>query len=382
MSNNERRQARYERRVALREEKRRLALADNPDYESVFSFSNLYNAYLICRKKVGWKPSVQSYNANIMTNILNLFETLQNEKYTIKETHEFEQAVRGRRRKITSFGFGDRIVHRCISDNYLVPVLSRSFIYDNSACLKYKGVAFAIKRMKKHLRDYYRVNGTEGYILQYDFSKYFDTLPHSKAKEVVDRFVKDEKLNRFMHNFIDWFGDAGLGLGSQVSQLIALACANDIDHYMKEMMRTKYYGRYMDDGYIISSSKEYLHKCLEELNRLCDEAGIKLNQKKTHITKLSKGFTFLKTKFYLQDTGRILSKIHRTSVTRMRRRIKKLAKKVREGTVHFNDAYTTLQSWLGYARQTNSYRTRKSMVELFKELFKDYLTGGKKCIKY
>ena len=66
---------------------------------------------------------------------------------------------------------------------------------------------------------------------------------------------------------------------------------------IKDVLRMKFYERYMDDGLIISRSKEKLRECLEALRRLCAEHGIKLNEKKTQIIKLTRGFTFLKVRF-------------------------------------------------------------------------------------
>lgn len=66
----------------------------------------------------------------------------------------------------------------------------------------------------------------------------------------------------------------------------------------------KFYERYMDDGLIISRSKEKLRECLAALRRLCAEHGIKLNEKKTQIIKLTRGFTFLKVRFRYGKTAR------------------------------------------------------------------------------
>ena len=98
----------------------------------------------------------------------------------------------------------------------------------------------------------------------------------------------------------------GLGLGSQVSQIAALALPNRIDHYIKDTLGMKHYARYMDDGCIISESKAKLELCLRELRRLCDELGIRLNPKKTQIIKLTRGFTFVKVRFRYGVNGKVV----------------------------------------------------------------------------
>lgn len=59
---------------------------------------------------------------------------------------------------------------------------------------------------------------------------------------------------------IDSFeGDTGIGLGSQISQLVELAVLDDLDHYIKERLRIKHYLRYMDDFVLIHPDKRYMN---------------------------------------------------------------------------------------------------------------------------
>ena len=72
----------------------------------------------------------------------------------------------------------------------------------------------------------------------------------------------------------------GVGLGSQVSQNIALDFASPIDHYIKDKLGVRGYARYMDDGYVISDSLEFLKGLHDTLVELSNEMGIELNEKK------------------------------------------------------------------------------------------------------
>ena len=382
MNSKERRDARYIRRVTKRIIKKEEKYSNADDYNEVFSFSHLFKSYQLSCRNVGWKGSVQSYKANALMNLYKTYIQLREGKFKSAGFYEFDIRERGKLRHIRSVNIMERVVQRCLCDYCLVPLMSRSFIYDNAASQKGKGITFSLQRMKTHLRRFYNQYGNDGYILQYDFSKYFDSLPHSKIYEVIDKYVKDERLNSLTKYFVDVFGEKGLGLGSQVSQILSLACANDIDHKMKEVMRAKYYGRYMDDGYIISHDKEYLHKCLEELKSMCEKSGIQLNLRKTQIKKLSKGFVFLKVKFFLLDSGKIVSKIAKSSVVRMRRKLKKFKNKVDKGEMRFEDVVCSMQSWIGHTIRLNAYRSRMGVISLYQKLFKEYIKGGQGCLKY
>ena len=97
-------------------------------------------------------------------------------------------------------------------------------------------------------------------------------------------------------------------LGYQTSQLFALMFLDEFDHIIKEKYRIKYYGRYMDDFYIICSDKRKLQCILRDVRALMDSYGLELNQK-TAIFPLRNGIDFLGFHSYLTDTGAVIQKL-------------------------------------------------------------------------
>lgn len=276
---------------------------------------------------------------------------------------------RGKIRHIKAVDMEERVVQGCLCDNVLLPVFSRSFIYDNSASQRGKGYHFALRRCCRHLREHYRKHKNEGYVLLFDFRKFFDNVSHRLCRSLIHSKIEDPELVRITEYFIDAFGSTGLGLGSPVSQVMALSSADRLDHYIKEVCGIRGYGRYMDDGYLIHESKEYLKKCLCGIRRICTSLEITLNEKKTQIVKLSHGFTFLKARLYLTKTGRVIRKIPRSSVTRERRKLKKLEVLLNHRMVTFEDIKISYQSWRAYAMNFNAWRTIHNMDALYNELF-------------
>lgn len=369
MTSEDRRAARYQRRVAKRAAHKQELYAKYNDYDWVFSYRHLYNAYKKCRRNVAWKASVQRYITNAPLNVRNTYNQLAENRYHTKGFIEFDVCERGKKRHIKSVTIGERVVQRCLCDYALVPMVGRTFIYDNGASMMNKGYTFAINRICQHLREHYRRYGTEGYVLLFDFSKFFDRVSHRLIKGILRREFTDERLLSIMDHFIDAFGDEGMGLGSQISQVLALASANRLDHYIKEKARIRGYGRYMDDGYLIHHSKEHLQKCMTAIKILCKRLSIKLNEKKTQIVKLSHGFTWLKVRFFLLQSGKIVKKICRRSVTKQRRKVKKFVDLVADGKMAMMDVYTSIQSWKAYASNFNAWHTIKNMDKLIGKLF-------------
>lgn len=385
MNSKERHELRYRRRKARRDEKKRRLAEEYGDFNKVFTFENLYAAYKGCCKGVGWKASTQRYKANALLNVVDTLDLLRSGKFKSKGFYEFDIIERGKERHIKSVHISERVVQRCLCDYSLVPIFSNSFIYDNGACMKDKGIDFAVNRLIVHLQRHYRKHGNNGYALVFDFSKYFDSINHEKLKSIIDGSYPDKRLAAFIKRLVDDFGgEKGLGLGSQISQVSALRFPNRLDHYVKEVLHIKGYGRYMDDGYMLHPDKAYLQKCLADLREICDCLGITPNKKKTQIVKLSKGITFLKHRFILTATGKVVILPARKNIVRQRRKLKKFKQWYDDGKMTLASIQQSYQSWRSsimpnkkkkrakkqrYKIQCNAKRTLKSMDRLFRQLF-------------
>ena len=374
MTSEERHELRYQRRKAKREEKKR-SRETGQSFEEVFSYRNLYKAHRKCKRTVTWKASVQKYVVQAPVLVYRTWKRLMEGKFKSYGFYEFDLYERGKARHIRSVTMGERVVQRCLCDNSLVPMMGKTFIYDNGASMAGKGYHFAFRRIVRHLQWHYRHYGTEGYVLLFDFSKFFDNVSHEIIQKALAKDIPDERVRKLAAYFMDCFGDVGMGLGSQISQTFALASANRLDHYIKEVLRIRCYGRYMDDGYLIHPSKEYLQKCLAEIKQICQELDIKLNTKKTQIVKLSHGFTFLKVRLFLLPSGKVVRKIYKRSVRKMREKLKKFRKKVDEGVMTQEDVYCSWQSWRAYAMHFDSWHTVGNMQRLYDQLFPEPKTA-------
>ena len=154
---------------------------------------------------------------------------------------------------------------------------------------------------------------------------------------------------------------------SQVSQIDALMLPNRLDHFIKEQLHIEGYSRYMDDGYLIHESRDYLQECLKQIRAVCADLGIRMNEKKTRIVKLQE-LHFLKTRFYLTETGKVRRKMCRKSARRMRRKLKTFRRWMAEGRMTEEDIRTAYESWRGHMRRGNSYRVLRRMDRFYKRL--------------
>lgn len=347
-------------------------------YEILADLNVLYDAFEQSKKSVNWKTSIQRYEANVLSEIFELRNAIVSETYKQKPFYEFDINERGKHRHIKSLHIKDRVLQRALCDCILVPVFYKYLIYDNGASVKGKGIEFSRNRLVAHLQKYYRKHGNKGYVLTVDFSKFFDSIPHRQLMEMIREKLPDERLVKLLDEIISTFGnDVSLGIGSQVSQIFGIYYPTRIDNYIKIVKQCKYYGRYMDDLYIIHSDKEFLKDILQDIIKISDEMGLKVNIKKTHINRIDKGFVFLKLNHIVTPSGRIVRKPCKKNITRERRKIKKMH---RNG-VSLEDALESYKSWRGNMLKFDSKRAIQSMDELFNWYYGAQMYAERKSIE-
>lgn len=364
MNSEERRAARRERRDAERA-KKYAARNDGRTLEAVVDHNALYRAQREAARGVNWKTSTQRYRIDWLINNQRAKSKVLEGEEVCKGFHEFDVIERGKLRHIQSVHFSERVIQKSLTQNVYVPTMRPCYIYDNSANIKGKGTAFAIKRVKQALVRHYRKYGTEGYALQADFKSFFASIPHERTKQFIEQHIDDPRVVELGKHFIDFQGSVGLGLGSEPNQILAVGFPDAIDHLIRDRCGVEYYGRYMDDLIVIDHDKLTLQIVLALLRDMVCRIGLTLNDKKTHIVKLSNGFTFLKTKYSYTSTGKVLMRPSRESITRERRKIKAHARMVREGKMSYAQALQSYQSWRGSKLRLNAHGAILRMDALF-----------------
>lgn len=397
MTKYQRAKRRIARDKAAKLEKHKVLYKDNDNFQSVMTMQNMCNALKKCRKGVNWKGTVQDYTEHAIVEMYNAHSSLHNGKLpNLTSTSRIVLYERGKKREIVPITIRDRMTQRVLCDHALIPVLKNKLIYDNGASMKDKGVEFTRQRLNLHIGQAVKEYGTKFYALTFDFKGFFDSIPHMTCLNVLsnsftDRYIqgltmaivksyekatirciKDESLKAEKLRVLNDNLSKGICLGSQVSQIMALAAPNKLDHFIKDMCGIKHYIRYMDDGVIFSDSKAFLHNLLEKMRCICDDLGLTFNAKKTRIVKVSRGFVFMKVRYQVSSTGKIIRTLTRSGIVRMRRKLKKFRRLVNEGKITLDDVYNSMQSWLAHSKVALSYHTKRSMLKLYNQLFDGY----------
>ena len=374
-------------------------------YSTVSDANTLWEAAVRARKGTAWKESVQKFwwyrlsRITVMQDGLYRLEHGLPNPYHPQPGFEFMLNERGRMRPICGQVVDDRVVSHALNDAVLLPAIRPHLIYDNAASLKDRGVDFARKRMVCHLKRYYQREGTNvGYIRLKDQSKYYDNIRHDKMREIIRRFtddtlslklvdlllkesrldvsyMTDEEFSHCMEVKFDRVAyraanypktgkkklDKGMNVGDQFSQTAGIVYPYRVDSLAKTVLGSKTYERYMDDSADIDKDIDRLRERGAAIDAEADKLGMYTNTRKTCIARIDKGFIWLQRKVCLHDDGTVSMKLKPKSVTRIKRRIRKLKGKIESDKVSLDDVTGMVRSWLCARRDCMSYQQLRTI---------------------
>lgn len=213
------------------------------------------------------KKDVLEFTLSLEDNIFTLYRELRESGYCHANYTSF-YICDPKLRHIHKAEVKDRIVHHAIM-RVIESVFDRTFIFDSYSSRKNKGTHGAIKRFKKLAWKLSCNNTKPIWVLKCDIKKFFDFVDHNILLAFVKKKIKCGKTIKLIEHIIRSFGnekDKGIPLGNLTSQLFSNIYLNEMDQFVKQKLRVKYYIRYADDFVILSKDKSYLQNILVHIN--------------------------------------------------------------------------------------------------------------------
>lgn len=381
MNSDERRKARRARRDAKRAANRAKRCAALT-ISNAACLDNIHEAARDAAKGVRWKASVQRYMVHSLRNSLYARRDLLAGNDIRKGFVRFHVIERGKDRAIAAPRFSERVIQKAVTRAVVAPAVWPTLTPGCAANMRGRGTDYALMRLKGQLAEHYRRHGAEGYVLLMDFSDYFGTIDHGTALDLVRRTLTDPAAVEFMRLQIEANGRIGLGLGSEPNQALAVAIPSPLDHLGERWCGIEASGRYMDDSYFMALDKETLWRFLDAARALCSSLGITINERKTRVVKLTRGFTFLKKRFRFTGSGGIVVTPIPKSLARERRKLRVHSRMVADGSMTLQQAYVSYMSFRGsLERKRGDGRPRFRMdvhwiVRDFDRLFVELVVGA------
>lgn len=337
------------------------------EFEKVIDFNNMYKAYRKSKSGKGFKKSSARFGIMALDGINALIEQLRNKTYKVSDYTEFK-VYEPKERIIKTTSFKDKVVQHSLCDNVILPRLEKVFVYDNCAGQKGKGTLFGLDRLAEQMKSFHRKYGLNGYILKCDISKFFYNISHEQLKAMVEYwFGYDKDICWLCNLFIDSTDGKGIPLGNQINQGLALLYLDGMDKLIKCELGIEYYGRYMDDFYLIHTDKEYLKYCLEMIGEYLKTLDLTLNGK-TQIFPFKNGVDYLGFHTYITENGRVVRKLKNENKRNAQKKYLRMAKLVASGKLQREKFDASYNAWKNHISHGNCYKLGIATDEKIKRI--------------
>lgn len=338
---------------------------------NVIGHEALYWSARRCWKGVSRKYSAQKYSLNIIAETVKLHKALANGKYKEGPTH-IVKITYPKPRTALAITFRDRVYQRSLNDNALYPQMVRGFIGANMACQKGKGTTAARDFFKAMLRRAFIKYGTNRFqVLCGDIKGYYDNMVHAETERMIrekcDEWTAARTIETLERQY-RFHGLKGYNPGSQMVQIAGISYLDEHDHFVKEVLRRKFYIKYMDDTRTIGAPDEDMESVRDEMAKELAKVGLWFHEDKTRIIRASDGVLFLGFVFRVTDTGRVRVSRDPDKVKTLRRKFRRLANKVRRGEAEAEVIDESWQCARACMEEGNSARLLRNMDDFVNNL--------------
>lgn len=290
--------------------------------------------------------NAQKFERKLCTNIVSLTKSLQSGNYEPGKSICF--VVRNPKpREVFAADFKDRIVHHLVV-RFLEQHWEKVFIHDSYACRKNKGTLAAVERVAHNMRSITQNGKKRAYFMQLDVKNFFMSIDREILWKFLEKGLKKqlgvrknyencvqmtifdidsaekeqnfEQISKILKTLLfheptkdyinkstkrEWSwvppekslfnagNGKGLPIGNLTSQFFANVYLNELDQFIKHVLKVKYYVRYVDDFVIMHEDKEQLRTWLAAIRQfLLEKLGLTLKNE-VKVAPLGNGINFL-----------------------------------------------------------------------------------------
>ncbi|MCX6879307.1 MAG: reverse transcriptase/maturase family protein [Verrucomicrobia bacterium] len=270
---------------------------------------NLRLAFWKAAKGKWSRPATREFSRRLEAEVARLASGLADGSFPFGAYRSF-RVFDPKERWIHAAAFPERVAHHAIM-NLCEPVFERAAVFDSFACRKGKGQVAAGERARRHARWF-------PWFLKMDVRKYFDSIPHARLLDLLERLFKDPALLDLFRKIVGSYETHpghGLPIGSLTSQYFANHFLTGLDRFARETLRAPGYVRYMDDFALWHPDKGFLKEARDRIiDWLAAERGLVVKPEPL-LNRTERGMDFLGLRIF-PNTVRLN---HRSKIRFLRR---------------------------------------------------------------
>lgn len=333
-------------------------------FDKLTSLEHLFDSWDVFKRGKRNTVHVQIFERYLEDNIFGLRDELATFTYQHGRYFQFD-VFDPKRRHINAASVKDRLLHQAVF-SILSDIMEKKFIFHSFSSRVGKGTHLACEHLKRMI---YQVSGNgmlPCHSLKMDVRQFFAQIDHHILKQRLREAISDNKMLWICDSIIDSFHTqgmkhVGLPLGNVTSQLFANVYLHDLDIFMKQIYKQKFYIRFCDDFILLSQNKAELLSLISPIRFfLANFLHLELHPKKIIYRSLHQGIDFL---------GYIHFFHHRlVRTTTKRRMVRKLDETLHlffEEKLSASSFNQSLQSYLGLLSHANHYDLSQTLKNMY-----------------
>lgn len=242
----------------------------SPHIENKRNFELAFDGFSEHKKA---RITVRKFEENLDDNLAPLLEAYLTESWHTSPYTD-KQIFDRKTRIISKLPIEDHVI-QWASCLHVEPLLCDTFIRKSCSCVKGRGTHDFVNLLRKDLNSSYE---DTYYFVQLDVHHFFPFINHDLMKASLRVKIKDQKLLRFLDEFIDSY-PAGLPLGVKISQILANYFLASFDRLAIAVFN------------ILSDPEKFAYWCGRYVSHCLYIAG------RDNADELNKGTSYLKSKF-------------------------------------------------------------------------------------
>ena len=256
-------------------------------YEQIITLENIHQAIDKAARGKKHRKSVQKVLQNRTYYAKSVQARLLGQKPLLEPTTRKIKQEFGKDRELEIAPFyPNQIAHHAVA-NIIEPILLKSLSTQSAACIKGRGVDYALKRAKRYARIY-------THYLQVDIRKFYANIDRELLLAQISRKIADKRALELLRALLHSPNTTkGLSLGSYLSAILGNFYLRELDYPACKGVKVL---RYADDIVAFSNSKQALWQHFHTLQAKTQALGLELH--KIKLKPITQGLDFLGVKLY------------------------------------------------------------------------------------
>ena len=328
-------------------------------FGQIIALENIMQAHRNARRGKLYNKGVQLVDGDVEKHCTEIQAMLVNKTYSTSTYHEFEICDRGKSRNICELPYHpDRVIQWALLQ-VVEPVFCKHFISATYAAIPKKGTHAALRKLQDFMKDH---EGTK-YCLKFDVKKFFPHVNKEILKAQLRKKFKCKDTLWLLDDIVESYHN-GIPIGNYTSQYFGNFYLSWFDHWVKEVLKVKYYIRYMDDLVILHHSKEYLHDLRKTLNDYL-ESELKLTIKENWqvFPTFIRGVDFVGYRHFGDYTL-----LRKGTKKRLKGAVKKLILKQQKNEPLTKNDQSVVGSYFGILKWGDCYRLKAVTIDKIKKM--------------